>query len=55
MNTPEDIFDWPRLFGIAYRMLGSAPDTEDILQKTYILWIASNPSDQRSTETWLRL
>jgi len=43
----------PRLFGIAYRMLGSRADAEDILQETYIRWIESKPSEVRSTEAWL--
>ena len=42
-----------RLFGIAYRMLGSRADAEDILQETYLRWIESKPSELRSTEAWL--
>jgi RNA polymerase sigma-70 factor, ECF subfamily len=42
-----------RLFGIAYRMLGSRADAEDILQETYLRWIESNTSELRSTEAWL--
>jgi RNA polymerase sigma-70 factor, ECF subfamily len=55
MDASADIFNAhrPRLFGIAYRMLGSRADAEDILQETYLRWIESNTSELRSTEAWL--
>ena len=39
MDTPADIFNGyrPRLFGIAYQMLGSRADAEDILQGSHLL------------------
>jgi RNA polymerase sigma-70 factor (TIGR02957 family) len=34
----------PRLFGIAYRMLGSAAEAEDIVQDTWLRWQTANRS-----------
>jgi RNA polymerase sigma-70 factor (ECF subfamily) len=34
----------PRLFGIAYRMLGSAAEAEDIVQDVWLRWQATNRS-----------
>jgi RNA polymerase sigma-70 factor, ECF subfamily len=55
MDASADIFrrHRARLFGIAYRMLGSRAEAEDILQETYIRWIESDTSELRSTEAWL--
>ncbi|MEV5748317.1 RNA polymerase sigma-70 factor [Actinoallomurus sp. NPDC052308] len=33
----------PRLFGLAYRMLGEAAEAEDVLQDAYLRWAASGP------------
>jgi RNA polymerase sigma-70 factor, ECF subfamily len=43
----------PRLFGIAYRMLGSRADAEDILQDAYLRWHRGASEDLRSPEAWL--
>ncbi len=38
----------PRLFGIAYRMLGSATDAEDVLQDAWLRWQTVDRSTVRS-------
>jgi RNA polymerase sigma-70 factor (ECF subfamily) len=42
-----------RLLGIAYRMLGSRADAEDVLQDAWLRWSESQSSDVRSTQAWL--
>jgi RNA polymerase sigma-70 factor (ECF subfamily) len=42
-----------RLFGIAYRMLGTRDDAEDILQEAYIRWHKADLSEIESLEAWL--
>lgn len=42
-----------RLFGIAYRMLGSRAEAEDVLQDAYLRWHDSNLAEVRSPEAWL--
>lgn len=43
----------PRLFGIAYRMLGLRPDAEDVLQDAWLRWCETDQSAVRSAEGWL--
>src|SRR5690348_8683877 len=43
----------PRLFGIAYRMLGSRTDAEDVLQDAYLRWHRGTAEELRSAEAWL--
>lgn len=42
-----------RLFSLAYRMLGSASEAEDIVQDTYLRWSAADPSVVRTPAAWL--
>jgi RNA polymerase sigma-70 factor (ECF subfamily) len=41
------------LFSIAYRMLGSASEAEDVVQDAYLRYAASAPADVRSLRAWL--
>jgi len=42
-----------RLLGIAYRMLGSRADAEDVLQDAWLRWNESENAEVRSTQAWL--
>ena len=43
----------PRLFGIAYRMLGIRADAEDIVQEAWLRWQNGGSDDARTPEAWL--
>jgi RNA polymerase sigma-70 factor (ECF subfamily) len=55
LTTAADEFaaERPRLFGIAYRMLGSRADAEDVLQDAWLRWRESETEELRSTQAWL--
>jgi RNA polymerase sigma-70 factor (ECF subfamily) len=42
-----------RLFGIAYRMLGSRAEAEDLVQDTYLRWHEADRNEVRSAKAWL--
>jgi RNA polymerase sigma-70 factor (ECF subfamily) len=44
--------DRPRLFSIAYRMLGSASDAEDVLQDAWVRYAAADTSTIRSPQAF---
>lgn len=55
METRAEVFDSarPMLFSIAYRMLGSVMDAEDLVQDTYLRWQEATETDVRSPRAYL--
>src|SRR3712207_5335560 len=42
-----------RLFGIAYGMLGSVEEAEDVVQEAYLRWHRADVDAVRTPEAWL--
>lgn len=53
--TSTDVFRAlrPRLFGIAYRMLGVRADAEDVVQDAWLRWRQVDAAQLQSAEAWL--
>lgn len=53
--NPTDIFQThrPRLFALAYRLLGSRSDAEDVVQDAWLRWQAADLAAVRDPEGWL--
>ena len=55
VGDPSEVFDRhrPLLFSIAYRMLGSVMDAEDIVQEAFLRWQRSSRTEVRSPRAYL--
>ena len=42
-----------RLWGVAYRMLGSRADADDMVQETWLRWRRTDPDEVRTPQAWL--
>jgi RNA polymerase sigma-70 factor, ECF subfamily len=54
-NTPAERFQAlrGRLYGLAYRMVGSRADAEDLVQEAYLRWHEADHDRIESAEAWL--
>jgi RNA polymerase sigma-70 factor, ECF subfamily len=53
--TPTDVFEEQRglLFGVAYRMLGTVADAEDVVQDAWLRWSAADRSQVADAKAFL--
>lgn len=54
-GDPSELFEQHRahLMGLAYRLLGSWSEAEDLVQETYLRWHRSGGAEARSPRAWL--
>ena len=54
-STSTELFETqrPRLLGLAYRMVGSVVDAEDIVSEAWVRWCATDQTEIQSPEAWL--
>ncbi len=54
-TAPADVFEAarPRLLGLAYRMLGSRADAEDVVQEAWLRWSRADRPGVREPDAWL--
>ncbi|SAI54286.1 RNA polymerase sigma factor [Bordetella ansorpii] len=55
MTDSVHLFDRhrPRLYGIAYRMLGAVAEAEDVVQDAWLRWHGADRTAVENTEAWL--
>src|SRR5262250_1325345 len=55
MNADSDTFEAHRgrLWGIAYRMLGSRAEADDMVQEAWLRWDRAASDEIRTPEAWL--
>lgn len=55
MDDPTELFTRlrPRLFGVAYRMLGTAAEAEDVVQDVWLRWHGAAQDTIENPEAWL--
>lgn len=54
MTTEAFVRERPSLFGLAYRMLGSVAEAEDILQEAFLRWQGANHAEVNNARAFLR-
>jgi RNA polymerase sigma-70 factor, ECF subfamily len=54
VSAPETFqLSRPRLLSLAYRMLGSSSEAEDVVQEAWLRWTATDTSAIESPDAWL--